>query len=233
MLVSVVIPAYNAEKWISQTISSVLNQTHRDLEIVLVDDGSTDGTVAVAEAALQRCSFPFQILRQQNTGAAGARNLGWRKAHGFWIQFLDADDLLEPQKIELQIARADSDGPVDVIYSDWQRLVWRKNAWQADDLRTPCIRRDALADILSDRNFLQLGCLLFRSSILDLVGGFDASHEPIEDVGLCVKVAIAGGTFARAQSNGPVASYRDLPRSFAKIDHRRFVEILYQKCETC
>jgi glycosyltransferase involved in cell wall biosynthesis len=224
MLVSVIIPAYNAEKWVSETITSVLNQTYKDIEIVLVDDGSTDRTVAVAEESLHGCLYPCQVLRQGNTGAAGARNRGWRSARGSWVQFLDADDLLEPKKIELQVARTNCDELADVIYSDWQKLFWRKDAWKADDLRTPYIRYDALADILSDRNFLQLGSLLFRRTILDAVGGFDASHEPIEDVGLCVKIAIAGGVFAKAQSNGPVATYRDLPRSFSKINHRRFVE---------
>lgn len=224
MLVSVVIPAYNAEKWVSETIVSVLKQTYQDLEIVLVDDGSTDCTVAVAEKALQGCPFPCRILRQRNAGAAGARNRGWRSARGSWIQFLDADDLLDPQKIELQVAQTMCDGSIDVVYSDWQKLIWSNNAWKADDLRTPHIRYDALADILSDRNFLQLGSLLFRSSTLDAVGGFDASHEPIEDVGLCVKIAISGGVFVKAQSDGPVASYRDVPRSFSKINHRRFVE---------
>jgi glycosyltransferase involved in cell wall biosynthesis len=224
MLVSVVIPAYNAEKWVSETIGSVLNQTYKDLEIVLVDDGSTDRTVALAEKALQGCPFPSQIISQHNSGAAGARNRGWRSARGTWVQFLDADDLLEPQKIDVQVARTMCDGPIDVIYSDWQKLIWSENAWKADDLRTPHIRNDALADILSDRNFLQLGSLLFRSSILDAVGGFDASHEPIEDVGLCVKIAISGGVFVKARSNGPVALYRDVPRSFSKINHRRFIE---------
>lgn len=224
MLVSVVIPAFNAEKWISETIASVLSQTHKNLEILLVDDGSTDRTVVVAEESLHACKFPYRILRQSNSGAAGARNLGWRTARGAWIQFLDADDLLEANKIELQVARAACVEPADVVYSDWQKLVLNNDVWTPDDLRTPRIRNDALADILSDRNFLQLGSLLFRTSILNAVGGFDASHEPIEDVGLCVKIAIAGGQFVKVPSNGPVAYYRDLPRSFSKINHRRFIE---------
>jgi glycosyltransferase involved in cell wall biosynthesis len=224
MLVSVVIPAYNAEKWVSETIASVLSQTYKDLEIVLVDDGSTDRTVAFAEESLKGCVFPYRILRQLNTGAAGARNCGWRSARGSWVQFLDADDLLEPQKIELQVARTTCSESVDVIYSNWQKLIWNQGAWKPTDFRTPFIRSDALADILSDRNFLQLGSLLFKTSILGVVGGFDASHEPIEDVGLCVKIAITGGSFVKAESNVPVSSYRDLPRSFSKINHRRFVE---------
>jgi glycosyltransferase involved in cell wall biosynthesis len=224
MLVSVVIPAYNAEKFLAQTIASVFEQTYRQLEIVLVDDGSTDRTVEVAETFLKGSPFPCRILRQPNAGAAGARNRGWKCAHGRWIQFLDADDLLENKKIEVQIVQAQREADADVIYSDWQRLVWSEGAWKASDFRAPIIRSDALADILSDRNFLQLGSLLIRSSVFDATGGFDAEHEPIEDVGLCVKIAIAGGIFSKARSDGPMASYRDLPRSFSKVNQRRFIE---------
>jgi glycosyltransferase involved in cell wall biosynthesis len=223
MLVTVVIPAYNAEKWVSETLESVQRQTYRTLEIVLVDDGSTDQTAAVANEALKNGQIPYRMLRQSNMGAAGARNLGWRAAQGAWIQFLDADDLLEPRKIELQIASAARERAADVIYSDWQKLVWRDAAWRSADRRKPVIQTDALADILSDRNFLQLGSLLFRSAILKTVRGFDSLHEPIEDVGLCVKVAIAGGVFVKAHSEEPVAWYRDLPRSFSKKDQLRYI----------
>jgi glycosyltransferase involved in cell wall biosynthesis len=224
MLVSVVIPAYNAEKWVSETVESVLKQTYGKLEIILVDDGSTDRTVEVAKQSLQRGHIPYYILSQPNKGAAGARNLGWRAARGPWVQFLDADDLLEPQKIDLQVALAVGEAAVDVVYSDWQMLISSGSAWRGEDFRAPIIRTDALADILSARNFLQLGSLLFKASVLDAVGGFDRSHEPIEDVGLCVKIAISGYTFVKAHSTGPMSSYRDLPRSFSKINHRRFIE---------
>jgi glycosyltransferase involved in cell wall biosynthesis len=224
MLVSVVIPAYNAEAWIAESIASVLRQTYQKIEIILVDDGSTDRTPEIATALLRAGSFPHRVFRQPNLGAAKARNKGWRDARGQWIQFLDADDLLEPHKIELQVARAHKDRRPDVIYSDWQKLLLRGKGWIAHDLRTPQIGGDALADLLSDRNFLQLGCLLIKASMLDLVGGFDSSHEPIEDVGMCVKIAIAGGVYAKVDSTGPVAYYRDLPRSFSKINHKKFIE---------
>ena len=224
MLVSVVIPAYNSEEWISESIASVLVQTHRNLEIILVDDGSTDRTVEVAETVLQGGRIPFRILRQANRGAAGARNRGWQVAQGGWVQFLDSDDLLAPEKIEVQVERALGTEGGDVVYTNWQTLVWRDGAWRRHDLRTPVIQSDALADVLSDRNFLQLSSLLFKAGTLETAGGFDQSHEPIEDVGLCVKVAIAGGKFIKAQSNGPMSWYRDVPRSFSKRNHRRFIE---------
>ena len=223
MLVSVVIPAYNAENWVAETIESVLEQTHSELEIIIVDDGSTDGTVAVAKRSLQHARIPYVILQQDNAGAAGARNRGWRVARGPWVQFLDADDLLEPAKIERQLETASVEQTADVIYSDWQKLVW-KGAWEVAERRSPVIGEDPLPDVLSDKRFLHLSCLLFRATGLQAVAGFDKEHEPIEDVGLCVKIAIAGAKFVKAPSVSPMSFYRDVPRSFSKRDHRRFTE---------
>src|ERR1700680_2176075 len=87
-LVSIVIPIYNAEQWISETIKSVLDQTYEDLEIILVDDGSTDQSVCVAEQLRQRGRLPYQIISQPNRGVSAARNRGWRSARGPWVQFL-------------------------------------------------------------------------------------------------------------------------------------------------
>lgn len=223
-LVSVVIPAYNAEAWICETIESVLAQTYQNIEIIIVDDGSTDRTAELAQEILGARHLPHRVFKQANSGAAAARNCGWRAACGAWVQFLDADDLLAPRKIELQLLVAQSSGGADVIYSDWQKLVLNDGRWKPTDLRTPRIFSDALADILSDRNFLQLGSLLFRACTLTKAGGFDTAHEPIEDVGLCVKIAIDGGTFVKAASDEPMSFYRDLPRSFSKVNHRRFIE---------
>jgi glycosyltransferase involved in cell wall biosynthesis len=224
VLVSVVIPAFNAEQWVSGTVESVLKQTYKELEIVLVDDGSTDRTVEVAKDTLQNSRVPYRILRQPNAGAAGARNRGWQVARGTWIQFLDADDLLEPGKIELQVAQVQVERTVDVVYTDWKKLVWSGSEWKGTDFRSPILGADPVAEILSDRNFLQLGCLLFNTNVLRSSGGFDRLHEPIEDVGLCVKIAIAGGKFVKAKSSEPMSSYRDLPRSFSKTNHSRFIE---------
>jgi len=101
-LVSVIIPAYNSEKYISDTIDSVLNQTYKNLEIIVVDDGSTDNTEKVVKEKLSNFSN-FKFLKQCNLGSAEARNLGIRNSNGNYIAFLDADDLWLPQKIEKQI----------------------------------------------------------------------------------------------------------------------------------
>src|SRR5262245_17150631 len=98
--VSVIIPAYNAAAFIAGAVQSVLDQTFQDFEIIVVDDGSKDGTVA----ALEPFGSHIRVHRQQNAGVARARNTGAALATGSWVAFLDADDLWIPQKLERQLA---------------------------------------------------------------------------------------------------------------------------------
>jgi glycosyltransferase involved in cell wall biosynthesis len=100
-LVSIIIPAYNAEKYLGDTVRSALAQTWPNKEIIIVDDGSSDGTLNVAR---QFESRQVKVLAQKNRGAACARNAGLAIAQGDFIQWLDADDLLAPDKISLQLA---------------------------------------------------------------------------------------------------------------------------------
>jgi glycosyltransferase involved in cell wall biosynthesis len=98
-LVSIIIPVYNAEKYIAACIDSVLAQTWQNIEVIVVDDGSTDNSLKIIE---QYVSKGVKILLQKNSGASTARNKGLDESTGDFIQFLDADDLLSPDKIEAQ-----------------------------------------------------------------------------------------------------------------------------------
>ncbi len=98
--VSVVIPAYNEAMFVRRAVDSVLNQTLTDLELIAVDDGSVDNTLAV----LQSCEPPVRSLTQPNAGPAAARNRGLRTARGEFVAFLDADDWWQPTKLERQVA---------------------------------------------------------------------------------------------------------------------------------
>jgi glycosyltransferase involved in cell wall biosynthesis len=118
--VSVLIPAYNAERWIADTISSALAQTWRPLEVIVVDDGSTDHTLEFA----RRCEAEnVKVVSQQNRGACAARNLAFRLCQGDYIQWLDADDLLAPGKIELQLSTAGARDPATLLTSAWGRFL--------------------------------------------------------------------------------------------------------------
>jgi glycosyltransferase involved in cell wall biosynthesis len=105
VLVSVIVPVYNCADCLAETLESILAQTHRQLELICIDDGSTDGSGAILEDFAAR-DTRVQVLQQSNAGAGAARNLGLDAASGQWLAFLDADDLFEPRMLELALARA-------------------------------------------------------------------------------------------------------------------------------
>src|SRR5256885_14948309 len=108
--VSVVIPAHNAAPWLGDTVRSVLAQTYRDFEVIVVNDGSTDSTGTVTASFGQR----IRCVEQPNQGLPAARNTGIRHARGDWIAFLDADDLWLKDKLERQMS----------VLTEAQNLTW-------------------------------------------------------------------------------------------------------------
>lgn len=176
--VSVVIPAYNAEGVIQQALASVVGQTFRDLEIVVVDDGSTDRTEARAREALARSGLPHRIVRRaRNGGPSAARNAGVRLARGAYVAFLDADDVWLPEKLERQVALMEAHPHVRVcgcqatwvdengrelgpLFKDLPTLDpngWRRLLWECY-IATPCamVRRSDLGDSPFDQS-LRIG----------------------------------------------------------------------------
>jgi glycosyltransferase involved in cell wall biosynthesis len=122
-LVSILIPAHNAEKWVGDTIRSAMAQTWTRKEIVVVDDGSTDQTLAVAR---QFESKSVRIVASKNQGAAAARNLALQQSQGNYIQYLDADDLLIPDKIERQLTALEGlSRPRIILSSPWAYFYYR------------------------------------------------------------------------------------------------------------
>ncbi|MEM1115120.1 MAG: glycosyltransferase family A protein [Bacteroidota bacterium] len=120
--VSVLIGAYNAAPWIGETLRSVFDQTYPHLEVVIVDDGSTDGTLAAIEAAASGTDRDVTILSQENRGACATRNRAFEASTGDLIQYLDADDLLHPQKIERQVRRLAQQPFGTVASGPWTRF---------------------------------------------------------------------------------------------------------------
>ncbi len=118
--VSIIIPCYNAERWLAETLESALAQTWTAKEILVINDGSTDDSLAVAQQFVTR---GVQVIDQPNRGASAARNHGLRLARGEFIQFLDADDLLAPDKISRQLAVAAQTGNEWVLSARWSRFT--------------------------------------------------------------------------------------------------------------
>jgi hypothetical protein len=122
-LVSILIPAYNAEDWIAETIESAVSQTWERKEIIVVDDGSKDKTF---DTARQFRSAGVRVVRQENQGAAAARNKAFSLCEGSYVQWLDADDLLSPDKISRQMAAAEASGDKRLLLScAWAGFMYR------------------------------------------------------------------------------------------------------------
>jgi glycosyltransferase involved in cell wall biosynthesis len=122
-LVSILIPAYNASAWITDTIRSALNQTWQHLEIIVVDDGSRDNTLAIAR---QFASKKVSVVTQENQGAAAARNRAFALSQGDYIQWLDADDLLSQDKVEKQFIAAEQTNNKRLLMScGWGYFIYR------------------------------------------------------------------------------------------------------------
>jgi glycosyltransferase involved in cell wall biosynthesis len=191
-LVSVVMPAYNAEHTIRSGLRSVLNQTFGQLDIIVVDDGSTDNTAAIA-AAIAAADPRVRVIQQTNAGVAAARNEGVLQAKGDLVAFIDADDLWHPAKIDKQVALLRRLGDrVGVVYT-WSWLIDAM-----DRLETRFFAADETGDVYATlvlHNIVGNGSVpLVRKTCLLDCGGFDTGlraqgAQGCEDLRLWLRIA--------------------------------------------
>jgi len=119
--VTVIMPCFNVEEWVGKAVASVFAQEHRPIELVVIDDGSTDGTLSLLRSLASNAPVPMQVIAMPNSGAGAARNAGVAASRGQYIQFLDADDVLGPGKIARQVALATASG-ADVVIGAYREL---------------------------------------------------------------------------------------------------------------
>ncbi len=162
-LVSVVIPVFNGERFLREAVQSVLSQKHSPLEVIIVDDGSTDGTENVARGL----PAPVRYLHQTNQGPAAARNRGIEQAHGSLIAFADADDLWPPDKLELQLPCLITDPAIEIVIGRIQQVLLGQT--QAEEFGEPAFS-------------VNLGSAVIRKSVFERVGLFDETMRYSEDV---------------------------------------------------
>ena len=121
-LVSVIIPAYNAQRFIERTLVSVLNQSHKEIEVIVVDDGSTDDTAAIVRR-IGTGDSRIRLVQQKNAGVAAARNFGIQLSHGAYVAPVDADDLWHPSKLEKQLRVFDAGGnELGLVYTLYRTI---------------------------------------------------------------------------------------------------------------
>jgi glycosyltransferase involved in cell wall biosynthesis len=189
-LVSVLIPAYNSANWIGQTIQSVLHQTWPNLEVIIVDDGSTDQTLTIAQTFT---SDRVIVLSQPNQGAAAARNHALRQSKGDYIQFLDADDLLAPDKIEQQIKLLQTSSPNCIASGAWARFYHhpREAAFTLDALWRHLSPVDWLMAAWQENLMMHPAAWLVPRSVIDTVGAWDESLSLNDDGEYFCRVILA------------------------------------------
>jgi glycosyltransferase involved in cell wall biosynthesis len=210
-LVSVVIPTFNSAKFIGTAINSIVAQNHPLTEIIVVDDGSTDDTLAVARRILEATVVAHQVIQlPANRGPSAARNVGLRASQGSWIQFLDSDDILMPRKFERQLAAAASAAARDVaaFYSPyrWGFLENGKIEW-AGPLMTSFIEgKPPILCLAGGVRPLLCACLVRREALIE-AGGLDETLRFWECEEACVRLAKVG-RFLPAHSDEPLYLWR-------------------------
>ncbi len=183
--VSVVVTTFNRHSLIAPTLDSVLAQTHAPLEILVVDDGSTDDTASWIENHYARREN-LRVIRQQNAGVAGARNRGLQEVHGEFVAFLDHDDIWHPPKLERQLAALQSAPQAALCWCLWREIeadgseravgkrlfdqtFWRGRSGMVFD------------DFVPTNVLLSASVPLIRTEKLRAIGGFDAHTQPSDD----------------------------------------------------
>lgn len=206
MSISVVIPAYNASRFLAQTLRNVLAQTQPPEEVLVIDDGSTDDTAAIAE------SFgpPVRVFRRPNSRQAASRNFGVQQATSEWIAFIDADDLWTPDKLQRQTEVLAAHPEADVCYTD--HIKFRQEC-EEDPMEMPVdgpglkyypaaqVRRGLLESV----TFLPSSVLIRRSTFLRF-GGFGTTFRIVEDWDLWLRLLHAGVQFVSCDA--PLLLYR-------------------------
>lgn len=195
MPVSVVIPTFNRAALLGRAIDSVLNQTYQDFELLVVDDGSTDGTRDVVAKYGSRLRY----LPQQNAGVSAARNAGVRHARFDLIAFLDSDDIWRPQKLELQVpAMADPDVVLCFTNRTWTSRPEqdRFGAIGCQFATNPCVIDDAAAIATWPAGSpIIASASLYRKQSFLTVGGYDERLPVFEDLRLDFRLAMTGKKF--------------------------------------
>jgi glycosyltransferase involved in cell wall biosynthesis len=190
-LVSILIPAFNAERWIADTIRSALAQTWPRKEIIIVDDGSRDRTLSIAQ---QFASKEVSVVTQSNQGAAAARNKAFSLCQGDYIQWLDADDLLAPDKVARQIESAERCGRKRTLLSStWGGFIYRPNKAKFTPTALWCdlSPMEWLLRVWEQNLFMQPATWLVSRELTEAVGPWDTRLSYDDDGEYFCRVVLA------------------------------------------
>ena len=214
-LVSILIPAYNAGEWLSATLESALGQTWPRKEIIVLNDGSRDNTLAVARRFEPR---GVRVLTQENQGAAATRNRLFTFCQGDYIQWLDADDLLSPDKIERQVREAQRLANPRALFScAWGRFLYRPGAarFRPNPLYQDLDRAEWMVLKLENNTYLQTACWLVSRQLTEAAGPWNTALLGDDDGEYFARVLLASDGVRFVP--GSRVYYRIAPASLAYI----------------
>jgi len=228
--VSIIIPVFNAEQFLEETLTSAVNQTWLKKEIIIVDDGSTDSSFEIARAFE---SLKVKVYPKKNRGAAAARNYGLERAKGEYIQYVDADDLMSPNKIESQLATLKNQ-PIGYVCScAWGKFVDKpEEAWfEKQDVFGDFHPVDWLVTSWEDGGMMQTACWLVPRNIVELAGPWNEDLSLHDDGEYFARILLAsrGVRFCRDAS----VYYRtNLESSLSRRRNRKAVKSAFDVCES-
>jgi len=197
-LVSIVIPCHRQAHFLPQAIESALSQTHRQREVVVVDDGSPDNTAEVAA-----CYPGVRCVRQENRGVAEARNSGFRASRGEYVLFIDADDRLTPNAVEAHLLCFAEHPEAGFVVGDIDQIAG--DGSYICSPRWPVLEANFYEELLKVNHMANTMGIMFRRSLVDALGGFAGAFEPAEDYEILLRAARIGQS---AHHSTVVAQYR-------------------------
>ncbi|UCS91997.1 glycosyltransferase family 2 protein [Echinicola marina] len=175
-LVSIIIPVYNKAAYVSQTIDSALAQTYQNIEIILVDDGSTDGSKLIIRRYAKQFPEKIVLIEQENSGVSKATNKGISYAKGEYIQFLDADDLISSNKIKNQVNLLLGKGKMTMASCEWVTFVKSNTIyenWSLGVYKDYEIPIQMLLDLYNNAEMMQPAVYLCHRELIDRAGAWD------------------------------------------------------------
>src|SRR5262245_44701098 len=218
---SVIMPAYNAERYLRPAVDSVLRQTVSDLELLIVDDGSSDETVTIATWYADR-DPRVRVLRQKNAGPGPARNHAFQHATARFLAFLDSDDEWDSTFLAEHLAVLDARPDVDVFIGNARNRGGSRHGQPSRPVRGEGLPI-TLAEILADETCLFI-MAVFRREVVDVIGGFDPALLTNEEYEMWIRAALAGFTFTRHTK--PLGWYACRPDSLSSSGTRMLSGIL-------
>lgn len=186
-VVSIIIPCYNAEQWIAESLQSCLDQVYQPIEIIIIDDGSTDDSLKVLRAFEKK----IHLETSEHRGGCYARNFGFTISKGKYVQFLDADDYLLPEKIEQQVFFLE-ESKADVVYGDWRHQYHQLDGKiTLGDVQVSGEQVDILESLLRGWWTASVSLLMCRD-IVSRCGGWDNQLAVGQDRDFFISLAMAG-----------------------------------------